>query len=988
MELSLQQCIACGVCEDQCPLSAVSLQSPEILIEPRIPPCIEACPVRTNVPMYIDRIKEKDDQGAYYYISERNPFPSICGRVCHHPCELACRRGQFDEPLAIRELKRFASDKFVLETPVPEIKKGEVAIVGSGPAGLAAAWSLMKMGFRSTIFDKEKKAGGWMRYGIPDYRLPKDVLDKEINAILSSGIRTNFGVVLGKDFDFNFLKEKEFKAVLVAVGAQKSKKLEIPGSELSGVLEGLELLYAYNSGQPLKLKGEVVVIGGGNVAIDAARVALRLGASKVTILYRRSIELMPAVKEEIDDAVVEGIIIRALVSPVEFKGSDGKVKEVVCQKMVLGEPDETGRSRPVPLDNSRFRLPAEQVVCAIGQTRDLEHLERLCIKGNDEPIQFDTKTMETGFPGIFVAGDIVAGPATVIEAIASGLRAAVSISQYINGEKITGEFLALKGKEVKAPRGIHDYPEEAKRVNPKKLSVRQRRDNFDEVNKGYSAPKAMGEVNRCWHCDLINDFPTFNEKCVQCNLCARVCPTRAIPVSEGFIEGTVRCDACPVGCQIKEGFKGACQRYINTRGELVRDIALQRYEDVADITGGDYEEVIRKPLITAIGAGTTYPDSKPAPHIVQAEVNGIDVVTVVTEAPLSYSGIKLKIDTDKMIGEEEAPVLVGKRKVGHLCTEEYGSKILSIGGANLLTGKQGPTVARLIVDIANRREIHLRIENGADLILQVGRPPVIDGEMGRRMRVGCGSASMGLFGRYFLDAADEVIVLDAHLVGQFTEHTAGKYLNAKYSGLRLKARRSTPGRYFGEHGQGWGGTPIENPLDIIEGFDPKIAKSGMSVLVTETTGERAAMFRLGKDGKFEQVDLTPKAKRAVDMIASNCEPSRVSATFVGGAGGSARAGVTKIPVKLSQAIHSNRAKLTVGGAPTYILPGGGITFLVDVEKVMVRAFTYVPTPATVVPLEYTMRLDEYLEMGGHKEKIRKLKDVLKEIGETSNPKRQ
>jgi hypothetical protein len=412
---------------------------------------------------------------------------------------------------------------------------------------------------------------------------------------------------------------------------------------------------------------------------------------------------------------------------------------------------------------------------------------------------------------------------------------------------------------------------------------------------------------------------------------------------------------------------------------LVRNIPLQRYEDVKEIVGEDYEEVIRRPLITGIGAGTTYPDTKPAPYIVQSKLDGIDVITVVTEAPLSYSGIKVKIDTDQNMGDEGAPVLIGKRKVGHLCTEEYGSKILSLGGVNLLTGKDGLTVARLIVDIANRREVHLKVEDGAELVLQVGRSPLIDGEMGRRMRVGCGSASMGLFGRYFLDAADEVIILDAHLIAQFTEHAAGVDLGAKYSGIRLKARQSTPGRYFGEHGRGWGGTPIEEPIEIIEGFDPKIAKPGMTVLITETTAERAAMFRLREDGKFTQIELTPKAKIAVEMIASNCQPSRVSAVFIGGSGGSARAGVTKIPVKLNQAIHQNRAKLTVGGAPTYILPGGGITFLVDVEKVMIRAFTYVPTPATVAPLEYTMRLDEYLEMGGHKEAIRKLKDVLKEI---------
>ena len=472
---------------------------------------------------------------------------------------------------------------------------------------------------------------------------------------------------------------------------------------------------------------------------------------------------------------------------------------------------------------------------------------------------------------------------------------------------------------------------------------------------------------------------SVSEICVDCQACTKVCPKEAIGPSPEPRVGGVKCLSCPISCTIKVGNTGACQRFVNQNGELVRNIPLQRYEDVREIVGEDHEEVIRRPLITGIGAGTTYPDTKPAPYIVQSKLDGIDVVTVVTEAPLSYSGIKVKIDTDLNMGTEGAPVLIGKKKVGHLCTEEYGSKMLSLGGVNLLTGKDGLAVARLIVDIANRREVHLKVEDGAELVLQVGKAPLIDGEMGKRMRVGCGSASMGLFGRYFMEAADEVIVLDAHLIGQFTEHAAGRELGATYSGIRLKARRSTPGRYFGVHGRGWAGTPIEDPIEIIEGFDPKITKRGMTVLITETTAERAAMFRLERNGKFVPVPLTPKAKMAVKMIASNCEPSKVSAIFVGGSGGSARAGVTKIPVKLNRAIHEGRAKLTVGGAPAFILPGGGITFLVDVEKVMVRAFSYVPTPATVVPLEYTMRLKEYLEIGGHKEKIRKLRDVLKEI---------
>ncbi len=472
---------------------------------------------------------------------------------------------------------------------------------------------------------------------------------------------------------------------------------------------------------------------------------------------------------------------------------------------------------------------------------------------------------------------------------------------------------------------------------------------------------------------------SISDVCVDCKACTRICPTEAIALEEELKEGGVRCPSCPILCTIRPGNTGACQRFINRNGDLVRCIPLQRYEDVKEIVGVDHEEVIRRPLITGIGAGTTYPDTKPAPYIVQSKMDGIDVVTVVTEAPMSYSGIKVKIDTDTNIGKEGDPVLIGKKRVGHLCTEEYGSKILSLGGINLLTGEEGLAVAKLIVDIANRREVHLKVAEGAEMVLQIGKAPIINGETGRRMRVGCGSASMGLFGRYFFGAADEVVVLDSHLIGQFTEHEAGRESGAKYSGIRLRARQSTPGRYFGEHGRGWGGTPFENPIEIIEGFDPKIAKPGMTLLITETTAERAAMFRLDENGKFTQVDLTSKAKRAIDMMASNCQPSRVSAVYVGGAGGSARAGVTKIPVKLNRAIHQNKARLTVGGAPTYILPGGGITFLVDVEKVMVRAFTYVPTPATVVPLEYTMRLNEYLEIGGHAESIQRLNDVLKEI---------
>ncbi|NIO03945.1 MAG: 4Fe-4S dicluster domain-containing protein [Proteobacteria bacterium] len=480
---------------------------------------------------------------------------------------------------------------------------------------------------------------------------------------------------------------------------------------------------------------------------------------------------------------------------------------------------------------------------------------------------------------------------------------------------------------------------------------------------------------------LVEKKALIGEDCVDCGACQKVCPKGALQRDETPIEDAVPCAACPIFCQIKPGKTGACHRFINKDGILVRSIPLHRFEDVEEGIGPDHEAAIRKPLITGIGAGTTYPDYKPAPHIARATVEGVDVVTVVTEAPLSYSGIKVKIDTDRNIGQEGSPVLLRKKKVGHVTSEEYGSKMLSLGGVNLLTGKDGMIVARLIADIANREPFSLSVKDGAELDLQVGGSPLIDGETTQLMRVGCGSASMGLFAPYFLEAADEVVVLDSHLIGLFTEHTAGKFIGARYSGVRLKARMSTLGRYFGEHGKGWGGTPIENPLDIVEGVDHDVARPGMTLLITETTGERSAMFRLNERGRFEPIKLSEKARRAVNVISETCQPSRVSAIFVGGTGGSARAGVTRYPVRLNEAIHNNRAKLTVGGAPVFILPGGGINFLVDVEKVKVRAFTWVPTPAPVVPIEYTMRTEDYLEIGGHRDAMRPLHELLMEIEE-------
>jgi 6-hydroxynicotinate reductase len=464
---------------------------------------------------------------------------------------------------------------------------------------------------------------------------------------------------------------------------------------------------------------------------------------------------------------------------------------------------------------------------------------------------------------------------------------------------------------------------------------------------------------------LVRKKAVMDETCTQCGACLKVCEQGAISRETAIPDGAVVCDACPINCQIRPGTVGACHRYENVKGRLVRVTPLHAWSDVADVVGPDPEGPIRRPLITAIGAGTTYPDCKPAPYIVRGKQEGVDVVTVVTEAPLSYSGILVKVDTDIPVGEEGADVLVGKRKVGMVTTEQYGSKMLSIGGVNLLTGNHGLVVARTVTDMANKKPVRLTVRGGAKLELAVGEAPLINGVRPENMRVGCGSATLGLFAPLLVKAADEVVILDSHITSLMSEHAAGRFVGAKPSGVRLRFRMSTPGRYFGDHGNGWGGTSISDPLDVIDGLDEHAARPGMRLLITETTGRQARLFDLGKDGRFLEVPLTEACREALDAVSATCEPSKVSAVYTGGTGGSARAGVALYPIRLTRAVHAAKANLTVGGAPTYVLPGGGINFMVDVERVKGGAFYWTPTPATICPVEYTMELRDYEEMGGH-----------------------
>jgi ferredoxin len=463
----------------------------------------------------------------------------------------------------------------------------------------------------------------------------------------------------------------------------------------------------------------------------------------------------------------------------------------------------------------------------------------------------------------------------------------------------------------------------------------------------------------------------IGQGCVECRTCLKVCQAGAVEDRpEPLPAGVLACAACPVGCRVPPGLSGACRRYRNLEGRLERGMLPLTYAQVWEQVGPPADSLLATPLITAIGAGGTYPDYVPAPYIVGSRRDGVDVVTAVTEAPLSYSGVKLKVDTDLHLGKEGDIVTFEGRAVGMVETEEYGSKILALGGVNRLTGKHGFAAARAVAAIANRQSLKLKVRGGASLEVRVGETPVIDGQRAGRMRVGCGSATAGLFAPFLKMAADEVIVLDAHITSLFSHHAAGRCLGKEPQGLELCYQRSTPGRYFGKPGQGWGGTDINDPLQIIARIDTARTPVGSTLFITETTGERASLFELGGDGLYHAIPLSPAALEAQAAIAETCQESRVSALYVGGAGGSARAGVARYPLRLTKAVHAGRAVLSVGGAPVFLLPGGGITFYVDVERVRPGSFTWVPTPATVCPLEYTMRLDDYRAMGGHVEALK------------------
>ena len=454
----------------------------------------------------------------------------------------------------------------------------------------------------------------------------------------------------------------------------------------------------------------------------------------------------------------------------------------------------------------------------------------------------------------------------------------------------------------------------------------------------------------------------------------------------------IRCDACPVLCYIRDGQLGACDRYANRGGVLTRTdphVLLDRTVK----QGGDLVpflpsarawdgRVIREPetFVTAIGAGTTYPDYKPAPFIVSSEVDGVDMVTVVTEGIFSYCGLKVKIDTDRHLGAETAAVRVDGEQIGHVTTAEYGSQMLSLGGVRHLTGgskKEGRVTCEVMLALANCKPVEVTVDGGATLIIEAGKAPIINGVTEERMRVGCGSATIGMFARQWMGLVDEVVVVDDHITGVLSEHQAGKFLGVPDTGIKMKGHRSTPGRYFkvAQPGTGWGGTDLTDPLTILKPFDPKEAWPGLRMLMVSTTGEHHAYFELDDALAPIEKELPPALKLSVERIQENCEPALSTVLFMAGAGGSLRAGVTENPVRLTQSVKHAVTRVTAGGAPCYVWPGGGITYMVDVTRLPENAFGSVPTPALVAPIEFSMRKADYQALGGHMDQLRTLEDI-------------
>ena len=499
-------------------------------------PCSKACPIEQDISFYLTSLADGKPEEAWRKMMEANPLPSTCGRVCHHPCEADCNRKEYDEPLAINALERFLGDWGMKEGRVDggkrEKKKEKVAIIGSGPAGLSCAYFLARKGYRVKIFEGMNEPGGMLRYGIPEYRLPRRILDQEIERIVSLGVEIQTGKKFGTDFRLEDLKP--YTAVFLATGAHAEQKPKISGDDLKGVWHGLAFLKMANSGQTIRPGKRVIVVGGGNSAIDSARVAWRLG-SKVAVLYRRAKEDMPAIPEEVEEALKEGVEFVFNAAPVRILGRSGKIQAVEFMRTKPGKPDVSGRKTPVPVKGSDFSLKADCLILAVGERVDLSVLPGE-MKTGKGLIAVDSWG-RTSIPGVFAGGDAATGQGYVSWAIASGKKTAGAIDRFLRGE---GVDPAANSREVARFEKINlDYFQPSPRIAVPALPVRGRTGKFKEVHGGLSGIKARKEAERCFSCG----------NCIRCNVCLMVCPDVAISFKEEANEYLIDYDHCK-GCGI------------------------------------------------------------------------------------------------------------------------------------------------------------------------------------------------------------------------------------------------------------------------------------------------------------------------------------------------------------------------------------------------------------------------------------------------------
>jgi len=541
-------------------------------------PCTQTCPAGVDVQGYIALMSMGRYREAVKLIKETNPLPLVCGRVCVRECETACRRNLVDDRVGIDYLKRYAADVDIENPWVPDLPirdGGKVAIVGGGPAGLTCAYFLTLKGHKPTIFESSAKLGGMLRYGIPEYRLPKALLDREIKWITDLGVEVNTGTRVGEAFSLQSLKERGFDAIFLAMGAQKAKTMGVTGEEkIEGVIGGIDFLRGMQAPEPPKIYGTVVVVGGGNTAVDAARTSLRIGAEKVVILYRRTMKEMPAHQMEIDAAAEEGVEMRFLSAPVSIIAKDGRLEALRCIRMELGEPDASGRRSPVPIKGSEYDLPAAFVISAIGQDIDLAAIDKESgIKTTrQKAIVVDKTSFAASIPGVFAGGDVVTGPAVAIDAIAHGRAAALAIDQYIRTGKTASPakgFVSRKDAFGEIPESEFLQVRRSEKEKMGELPVKERTGSQVEVEVGFTESQVINETGRCLECgclayfdcdlrkyatafgvdinkfigstrkhhvDATHPFITLDpNKCINCGRCVRTC-SEVVQISAlGFV---------------------------------------------------------------------------------------------------------------------------------------------------------------------------------------------------------------------------------------------------------------------------------------------------------------------------------------------------------------------------------------------------------------------------------------------------------------------